>query len=411
MRRAVDPPFPDELEFLARVGAGARHPDRCRGPPRPRRSSAPPLPPTDVARVRARPERPARSRERRRPRSRARDLPAALQRARGRARRGARVPAAAAPRSSSRPRTRRRAGSGTATRSTVGSNGSSRELRARVNRRLRARRRPHRGRARAGLGGATSEVAKAMNEPWWIALIKAFVIANLVLGAFAYLTLIERKLLGRMHLRYGPNRVGPVRAAPADRRPDQAPAQGELLPGRRRRHPLHRRPGDRRLHRDRRLQRHPLRPRLDDRRLLRLGRRRRRPDLAPRSSSRSARSASTPSSIGGWASESKYSLLGSMRTCAQLVSYEVSFGLAVLGVVLMAGTLRLTDIVAVQQEHALVIVPAVRSASSASSSPGSPRRTARRSTCRRPSRSSSPATTRSTAACASASSRRPSTST
>ena len=40
--------------------------------------------------------------------------------------------------------------------------------------------------------------------------------------------------------------------------------------------------------------------------------------------------------VGGWASESKYSLLGSMRTCAQLVSYEVSLALSVLGVVMMA---------------------------------------------------------------------------
>ena len=40
--------------------------------------------------------------------------------------------------------------------------------------------------------------------------------------------------------------------------------------------------------------------------------------------------------VGGWASESKYSLLGSMRTCAQMVSYEVSLALSVLGVVLMA---------------------------------------------------------------------------
>ena len=40
-------------------------------------------------------------------------------------------------------------------------------------------------------------------------MIKALVIVNLVMGAFAYLTWVERKLLGRMHLRYGPNRVGP----------------------------------------------------------------------------------------------------------------------------------------------------------------------------------------------------------
>jgi NADH-quinone oxidoreductase subunit H len=52
--------------------------------------------------------------------------------------------------------------------------------------------------------------------------------------------------------------------------------------------------------------------------------------------------------VGGWASESKYSLLGSMRTCAQLVSYEVSLALSVLGVVLMAGSLSLVDIVHAQ---------------------------------------------------------------
>ena len=49
--------------------------------------------------------------------------------------------------------------------------------------------------------------------------------------------------------------------------------------------------------------------------------------------------------VGGWASESKYSLLGSMRTCAQLVSYEVSLALSVLGVVIMGQSLNLVDIV------------------------------------------------------------------
>jgi NADH-quinone oxidoreductase subunit H len=52
--------------------------------------------------------------------------------------------------------------------------------------------------------------------------------------------------------------------------------------------------------------------------------------------------------LGGWASDSKYSLLGSMRTCAQLVSYEVSLALSVLGVILMARSLSLVDIVAAQ---------------------------------------------------------------
>ena len=39
--------------------------------------------------------------------------------------------------------------------------------------------------------------------------IKAFVVINLVLVTFAYLTLAERKIMGRMQLRYGPNRAGP----------------------------------------------------------------------------------------------------------------------------------------------------------------------------------------------------------
>ena len=46
-------------------------------------------------------------------------------------------------------------------------------------------------------------------EPWWIAAIEAIVIINLVLVCFAYLTLAERKVMGRMQLRYGPNRAGP----------------------------------------------------------------------------------------------------------------------------------------------------------------------------------------------------------
>ena len=46
-------------------------------------------------------------------------------------------------------------------------------------------------------------------EPWWIAVIKSLIVINLVLFGFAYLTLIERKVMGRMQLRYGPNRAGP----------------------------------------------------------------------------------------------------------------------------------------------------------------------------------------------------------
>jgi NADH-quinone oxidoreductase subunit H len=52
--------------------------------------------------------------------------------------------------------------------------------------------------------------------------------------------------------------------------------------------------------------------------------------------------------LGGWASGSKYSFLGAMRSAAQLISYEVSLTLALLGVVMMAGSLSLVDIVKAQ---------------------------------------------------------------
>jgi NADH-quinone oxidoreductase subunit H len=52
--------------------------------------------------------------------------------------------------------------------------------------------------------------------------------------------------------------------------------------------------------------------------------------------------------LGGWSSGSKYSFLGSMRAAAQLISYEVALGLSLLGVVMMAGSLSLTEIVEAQ---------------------------------------------------------------
>ncbi len=53
--------------------------------------------------------------------------------------------------------------------------------------------------------------------------------------------------------------------------------------------------------------------------------------------------------LGGWSSGSKYSFLGSMRAAAQLISYEVAQGLALIGVVMSAGTLSLVSIVEAQQ--------------------------------------------------------------
>jgi len=52
--------------------------------------------------------------------------------------------------------------------------------------------------------------------------------------------------------------------------------------------------------------------------------------------------------LSGWASNNKYSLLGGLRSSAQMISYELSMGLAVVGVIMVAGTLQLDEIVAAQ---------------------------------------------------------------
>ena len=59
--------------------------------------------------------------------------------------------------------------------------------------------------------------------------------------------------------------------------------------------------------------------------------------------------------LGGWASNSKYSLLGAVRTAAQMISYEVALVLSIVGIIMIAGDLSLAKIVS-EQSHMWFIV-------------------------------------------------------
>ena len=187
------------------------------------------------------------------------------------------------------------------------------------------------------------------HEPWLISIIKAFVIINLVMVLFAYLTWLERKAMGRMQLRYGPNRAGPFGLLQpiADlvklvRKEAFAPSSAIGIP-------------------------YIVAPvvsmftALAAFAVIPFG-----PGWTVNGWHINGAVAVVPIGlllifalgsvgiygfiVGGWASESKFSILGTMRTCAQLVSYEVSLALSVLGVVILGRSLNLVDIVHRQGE-------------------------------------------------------------
>ena len=185
-------------------------------------------------------------------------------------------------------------------------------------------------------------------EPWWVQIIKALVIFGIIFAVLPILIIWERKLLGRFQNRYGPNRVGPY---------GLMQPLAEILKF---------------------ATKEPFRPTTSVGFLFRVA-----PMIAILTAVTSL--AIIPFGnvqhifgeevglygidvsvgplfvfafggisfygimLGGWASGSKYSFLGAMRGAAQLISYEVSQGLALVGVIISAGTLSLTGIVHAQQ--------------------------------------------------------------
>jgi NADH-quinone oxidoreductase subunit H len=179
-------------------------------------------------------------------------------------------------------------------------------------------------------------------DPLSVTFVKALVLCVALLGAFAYMTLVERRLLGRMQHRYGPNRLGPlgllqpiadaiksvfkedITVSAADRfvyvmapmiSITFALAAFGAIPGG---------PAGSLFGFD------PWIMDLDIGLLYVL--------------------AATSIGVygiflGGWASNSKYPLLGSLRSSAQIISYELGLGLSVLSVIMIAGTLNLRAIV------------------------------------------------------------------
>ena len=168
----------------------------------------------------------------------------------------------------------------------------------------------------------------------WI-LIKIVVIVLPLMGAVAYLTLWERKLLGWMQVRHGPNRVGPlgllqpiadaVKLLTKEIIRPTAAAKGLFFLG-----PLL-----------------AIMPALAAWVVIPFG-----PEMALANVNAGLLLVMAITSIevygviiAGWASNSKYAFLGALRASAQMVSYEIAMGFCFLVVLMVAGSMNLTDIV------------------------------------------------------------------
>jgi NADH-quinone oxidoreductase subunit H len=179
--------------------------------------------------------------------------------------------------------------------------------------------------------------------PWWTsaawpvtwALIKIIVVVLPLMGAVAYLTLWERKAIGFTQIRVGPNRIGPLGLLQPIADALKLLTKEIILPSAANRGLFYLGPIM------------TIMPALAAWAVIPFG-----PDVALANINAGLLFIMAITSmevygviIAGWASNSKYAFLGALRASAQMVSYEIAMGFALVVVLMVAGSLNLTDIV------------------------------------------------------------------